>query len=86
MKIQFEIPPEENDDKYAIFSQVDKVYGAKGWSRSVLGVGPMGWSNDVLGINEEKEINSNLEKIKQKSQQALKIGDDSVKAWFNNLK
>lgn len=86
VKIQFEIPPEENDDKYAIFSQVDKVYGAKGWSRSVLGVGPMGWSNDVLGINEEKEINSNLEKIKQKSQQALKIGDDSVKAWFNNLK
>jgi len=84
VKIQFEIPPEENDDKYAIFSQVDKVYGAKGWSRSVLGVGPMGWSNDVLGINEEKEINSNLEKIKQKSQQA--IGDDSVKAWFNNLK
>jgi len=87
VKIQFDIPPDENnDDKYAIFSQVDKVDGGdKGWGRSVLGVGPLGWSNDVLGINdEEKDIN--LEKTRQKSQQALKIGDDSVKAWFNNLK
>ena len=83
VKIKFDIP-EENDDKYAIFSKVDKVDGAKGWGRSVLGVGPMGWSNNVLGVNEE-EIN-NLEKTKQKSQHALKIGDDSVKAWFNNLK
>jgi len=83
VKIQFDIPPDENnDDKYAIFSQVDG--GAKGWGRSVLGVGPLGWSNDVLGINEEKDVN--LEKTRQKSQQALKIGDDSVKAWFNNLK
>merc|ERR1719350_2629478 len=75
VKIQFDIPEAENNDKYAIFSKVDKVDGAKGWGRSVLGVGPMGWSNNVLGVNEE-EIN-NLEKTKQKSQHALKIGDDS---------
>ena len=52
------------EDKYAVFSKLEKSSGSagKGWSGRVLGHqagagqgGPMGWSDEVLGVSSEEE-------------------------------
>lgn len=51
----------DDEDKYAVFSKLDKSPPGsnKGWSGKVLAgsSGPLGWSDEVLGVNSEDDDN-----------------------------
>lgn len=46
-----------DNDKYAIFSKLDKSQTPKGWSGKVLHQqSPMGWSSEILGLDDEPKV------------------------------
>ena len=49
-----------NNNKFSVFSKLEKTNGGKGWGRKVLGSSPMGWSDEILGSSVDSDDESEL--------------------------